>query len=234
MCPQEGFLPRSKRVHASLVLALFVTGLLVLAPGTAWSQVLYGSIVGNVKDASGAAVPARGYHHHQQGNGQVRTATTNDEGGYSVSTVQSGTYDVKRPRRASGRWSETNVVVTINNISRVDFTMQVGSVSETVEVSAQAQTLQTDRAEVRAEITTKTLTDVPVPGQRNYQALFVTVPGIAHERDAAFGGLQPFPVDVVEYQRRESGREQHADRRRERDQCLAAAYRFLCSGAGIH
>ena len=87
--------------------------------------------------------------------------------------------------------------------------MQVGSLSETIEVSAQAQRLQTDRAEVRAEITTKTLTDVPVPGQRNYQALFMTIPGISDATDAAFGGLQPVPLDVLQHQRREPGRQQH-------------------------
>ena len=162
-----------------LVFALFVAGFFVLAPSTAWSQVLYGSLVGNLKDASGAAVPGAIITITNKETGQVRAATTNDEGGYSVSTVQSGTYDVKATKAGFRPMSETSVVVTINNVSRVDFTMQVGAVSESIEVSAQGLSLQTDRAEVRAEITTKTLTDVPVPGQRNYQALFVTVPGIA-------------------------------------------------------
>jgi hypothetical protein len=93
--------------------------------------------------------------------------------------VQSGSYEVKVSKEGFRTMGETNVAVTINTVSRVNFTMEVGNVTESVNVSAQAQSLQTDRAEVRAELTTKTLTDVPVPGQRNYQALFVTVPGIA-------------------------------------------------------
>ncbi|HYP13906.1 MAG TPA: TonB-dependent receptor, partial [Bryobacteraceae bacterium] len=67
---------------------------------------------------------------------------------------------------------------TINSQARVDMTLQVGAVSESVLVSASAAQLQTDRAEVRTEITTKALTEIPVAGQRNYQALFITVPGI--------------------------------------------------------
>jgi hypothetical protein len=109
---------------------------------------------------------------------QVRTTTTNDEGGYSLPNVQSGTYGVKVTREGF-RLTESSATVSINTVSRVDFTLQLGSVSETIEVSASAQTLQTDRAEVRSEVTTKTLTEVPVPGQRNYQALFITLPGIS-------------------------------------------------------
>ena len=162
---------------------LFLNALLLacscaLAPTIAWSQVLYGSIVGNVRDASGAAVPGAVITVTSKETSQVRTTTTNEEGGYTVSTVQSGTYDVKAAREGFRPMVEAGVPVSINNVARIDFTMQVGNVSETIEVSSQGQTLQTDRAEVRAEITTKTLTDIPVPGQRNYQALFITIPGI--------------------------------------------------------
>ena len=166
-------------MYGKTAASLFAASLLfVSTPVTAWSQVLYGSIVGNVRDATGAAVPGAVVTITSKETNQVRTTTTNDEGGYSVPTVQSGTYEVKATKEGFRPMVEGNVPVTINNVSRVDFTMQVGSVSETIEVSSQAQALQTDRAEVRAEITTKTLTDIPVPGQRNYQALFITIPGI--------------------------------------------------------
>lgn len=151
---------------------------LFTTPATAWSQVLYGSMVGNVKDATGAAVPGATITITSRETNQVRTTVTNDEGGYALPNVQSGSYQVRATKEGFRAAQENNVGVTINTVARVDFTLQVGEVSETVEVSAQAQTLQTDRAEVRSEITTKTLTDVPVPGQRNYQALFITIPGI--------------------------------------------------------
>ena len=167
------------KTATSLVWTLFAVTLVLITPATAWSQVLYGSIVGNVKDVSGGAVPGATVTITSRETSQIRTATTNEEGGYSVSTVQSGTYDIKATKEGFRPIAENSVAVTINSVARIDFTMQVGNVSESVEVSAQALSLQTDRAEVRAEITTKTLTDVPVPGQRNYQALFVTIPGIA-------------------------------------------------------
>jgi TonB dependent receptor len=55
--------------------------------------------------------------------------------------------------------------------------LQIGALAETVNVEASAQLLQTDRAEVRAELNSKELTDLPVPVGRNYQNLFKTIPG---------------------------------------------------------
>jgi hypothetical protein len=65
----------------------------------------------------------------------------------------------------------------LNNVTRVNVTLQVGQLAETVTVSAQAVQLQTDRAEVKAELPTKSLEDLPVPMGRNYQGLFKIVPG---------------------------------------------------------
>jgi hypothetical protein len=76
-----------------------------------------------------------------------------------------------RPVKRSG------VNVSINNITRIDAVLEVGGIAETVDVSASATVLQTDRAEVRAEITTRTLSNLPVPPGRNYQGLFVLIPG---------------------------------------------------------
>jgi hypothetical protein len=62
--------------------------------------------------------------------------------------------------------------------------MQVGAVSETISVDAAAPLLQTDRAEVRQEIGTQALRDLPVPPGRNYQGLFRTVPGFTPPNNA--------------------------------------------------
>ena len=161
-----------------VVASCLPVGLTIVQPSRLEAQVLYGSLVGNVRDATGAAVPGANISVTNKETNQIRTAVTNGEGAYNIPTVQSGTYEVKVAKEGFRPVQNSNVPVTINTVARVDLTLQVGTVSESVEVSAMAQTLQTDRAEVRSEITTKTLTDVPVPGQRNYQALFIMVPGI--------------------------------------------------------
>src|SRR5258708_7469624 len=148
------------------------------------AQVLYGSIVGSVKDSSGAAVPGAPVTIANKETGQTRTSVTNEEGGYSFPTVQSGTYAVKVTKEGFRPAEETNLAVTTNSFARAELTLQVGVVTESVVVTGAAQLLQTDRAETRSEIGAKTLTEAPVPPGRNYQNLFVTLPGFTPPSNA--------------------------------------------------
>jgi hypothetical protein len=157
----------------TLILAL----VLVVCVANANAQILYGSLVGNVTDSTDAVVPAAEVRVTHVETNQSRSLVTNDAGGYTIANLVPGTYELLvskpgfRPLRRSG------IVVSINTVSRADVVLEIGSTSETVNVSASAQTLQTDRAEVRAEITTKTLSNLPVPPGRNYQGLFILIPG---------------------------------------------------------
>jgi len=76
------------------------------------------------------------------------------------------------------------VPVTLNSTARVDARLEVGQLSETVSVSAETPVLQTDRAEVRSQLNSRELTDLPVPIGRNYQQLFKTLPGFTPPADA--------------------------------------------------
>ena len=73
----------------------------------------------------------------------------------------------------------TGVSVSEDNVVRVSSLLEVGQLSDTVTVSAGVAVLQTDRADVRTDIPTAQLENLPVPVGRNYQNLFVTVPGIS-------------------------------------------------------
>ena len=99
------------------------TVLVVLTTCSTWGQVLYGTIIGNVRDASGAAIPGASVTITNKETNQVRTTVTNDEGGYSVPTVQSGTYEVKATKEGFRPTLEDSVAVTINSVSRVDFSL---------------------------------------------------------------------------------------------------------------
>ncbi len=74
--------------------------------------------------------------------------------------------------------------VTLPATVRVTFELQVGQVTESVDVSAQSSLLKTDTMDVRAEIAASDLQNVPVPVTRNFQTLLVAIPGIAPPRDA--------------------------------------------------
>src|SRR3989442_1023469 len=80
-------------------------------------------------------------------------------------------------------YTETGIAVTPNTIRRVDVTLTVGQLTENVTIVASAAALQTDRAEIRSDVTANTLTNVPVPIGRNYQLLVPTIPGVSEAQN---------------------------------------------------
>ncbi len=156
--------------------AVFLLG---LAAPSASAQILYGSLTGTVTDSSDAVVPGATVTITNKQTGATRTTVTNDSGGYNIPTVQSGTYSVRINKEGFRSVLQDNVEIAVNSTARVDMKMQVGQVAETITVEAGAALLQTDRAEVKAEMTAKQLTELPVANGRNYQALFLTIPGIS-------------------------------------------------------
>jgi len=162
---------------------LLVIGL-ALAPAELTAQVLYGSIVGNVTDNTGAALPgATVTITHVQTN-TTREAITDGTGSYRFPTLQPGAYTVSVAMPGFSNATRSDVNVTINSISRINVALQIGQLSETVNVEASARILQTDRAEVRAELNARELTELPVPLGRNYQNLFKVIPGFTPPSDA--------------------------------------------------
>ena len=155
---------------------IFVLNLAV-TPGNA--QALYGSIVGNVLDSTNASVPDAAVKITQKETNQTREGRTNAEGFYSFPTIPAGTYEVVVSKEGFQTVARNNVPLTINSVARVDLVLNVGVVAESVQVTAQAAVLQTDRAEVRSEVTSRTLENAPLPPGRNYENLFVTLPGFA-------------------------------------------------------
>ena len=161
-------------------LQLYLTAALCCLLGSiaAFGQTLYGTLVGNVKDPSGAAVAGAKIVLTNQQTNQVRELAAAEDGSFTASTLQSGLYTMRVTKDGFQTYIEKDIDIAINSTVRADVNMQVGAVSESISISAQAASLQTDRTEVRGEITTKTLVDIPVPGARNYQYMLVNIPGI--------------------------------------------------------
>ena len=112
------------------------------------AQLLYGSIVGTVTDNGGSVLPGATVKVKQTQTGETRSAVTNDSGAYIISTVPSGTYDVSVSKSGFKLFDAANVAVLINTTVRVDASLNVGAETQTVNVSAEAAVLQTDRPDV--------------------------------------------------------------------------------------
>ena len=159
----------------------------LLQPSAAGAQVLYGSIVGNVQDSSGATLPGATVTITSRETNLARTAVTNETGAYSFTNVQAGTYDVKVTLQGFKESLKTGVPVTVNTVSRVDAALEIGQLSETVTVQSESQLLQTDKADTHTEIRSDAITELPLQQNRNYQTLINLVPGATpgpHSRTA--------------------------------------------------
>ena len=172
------------RRAGALALSLFVLLVFSLAAPIAHAQVLYGSIVGTVTDSTGGSLPGATVTIEQAETKLTRELVSDASGVYHFTAVPSGTYAIVVKMSGFRTFSRTNVPVTLNSVARVDAKLEIGQLTENVQVSGDTPILQTDRAEVRAELSARQLTELPVPIGRNYQQLFKTLPGFTPPADA--------------------------------------------------
>ena len=150
---------------------------LVLMPQPAAAQALYGSITGAVTDQQKAAMPGVTVTATNVGTG-LKVETVSDEAGnYTFRNMLPGTYDVSATLEGFKELRRTGYAITAGSVVRVDLAMQLGQLAETVNVVAESTLLQTERADLNTEISSKAVTNLPLNQYRNYQTLLNLVPG---------------------------------------------------------
>lgn len=157
---------------------------IVLACAVAWSsvvlaQVLYGTIVGNVTDTSGAAVPGATVTVTNVLTNLSQEFITSETGLFTARNLQAGNYSVKVELSGFKTVTRTGVELSASNVIRVDAKLEIGEVTETVTVQGLGEgVLQTDKAEVSTEMASKEITELPGNLYRNYQSTMDLVPGV--------------------------------------------------------
>jgi len=149
----------------------------LLNPLAAFGQADKGTILGTVQDSSGAPAADTTVRVTETNTNIAHEAKTNDAGNYSFPLLDPGTYLVDAEHSGFKKASRAGVRLDANSTVRVDFSLELGSVSESVTISASAAILQTDRADLGTKIETKTLQNLPLTFNRNYQGLLGLVPG---------------------------------------------------------
>jgi hypothetical protein len=143
---------------------------------SAYGQTSLGTMVGNVLDATGAAIPQVSVTVKNQGTSATRAVITNQDGAYTIPSLPVGMYTVTAEMKGFRTAIQKDVKLDVNQTLRVDLAMQVGDVSERVEVSAVAAQLQTDSSTVATVVNNKTVEELPLNG-RSFTQLTVLVPG---------------------------------------------------------
>ena len=153
---------------------------LLLIPIPVSAQLLQGSLTGTVTDPSDAAVTGLSVVALNEGTNLTRETQTNPLGDYTFVTLPPGSYTITIKAPGFQAYSHSGVVVRGNEVTRLNVKLSVGQVDQSVTVSGQASQLQTDRGDVRTDLSTRALNELPTPLGRNYQmTLAVVVPGVS-------------------------------------------------------
>ncbi len=169
----------ARRRTVSLSLSFVAVALILAAPPRGNAQVLYGSILGDVRDTSGAAVQGAEVVVVNNGTGLERRGATDSVGRFNFADLPAGVYSLKASQSGFKAFEQKAVTVTINSVTRVDVALEIGSMGDTVTITAEPPKLQTETAEVHVNLMGAELTNLPVPLGRNYQQVYRMLPGIA-------------------------------------------------------
>src|SRR5215467_4914977 len=165
------------RRQVSLGLLLLVGCLaFLLCANTASAQAVYGSIDGTVTDPQGNAVAGAKVTVTSITKNTSQDTSTNDTGNYSVIHLIPDTYKVRIEAAGFKAYDVPSVIVQVDSNSRVDAQLQVGAVTQSVEVTGEVPQLKTDRADVSLDFNSDYVEKLPLVN-RNFQSLLLSAPG---------------------------------------------------------
>ncbi|HEX5482387.1 MAG TPA: TonB-dependent receptor, partial [Terriglobia bacterium] len=163
------------------VLGLALISVLSFCPSILTAQGAKASVSGRVTDPSGAVVPHAKMQLRALGTGAVLRTTTNSDGLYSFPNLLSGGYDLLVSARGFRDFKQSGITLNINQVARLDISLQLGSAVQTVEVNANPSPLNFENAVQKGTITPETLESLPLVlnGQTRTVVSFVTLePGV--------------------------------------------------------
>ncbi len=149
-------------------------------------------VTGLVMDATNAAVPGAAIEITNVNTGVSERTTSNTSGNYLFPVLNPGTYNITVSKAGFDQVTRTHIELVISQVARFDFTLQVGSTKQTIEVSAATPPLETSTASLGQIIDTKPIEDLPLNG-RNFLQLAKLATGVFNpkpgDRTAAGGGF---------------------------------------------
>ena len=144
--------------------------------GGVFGQSVRGTILGTVTDESGAVLRGAAVTARQTTTGLTRTETTNDAGEYSISQLPVGPYVVSVEQTGFKKIERTGIELRVDDRLRVDLTLPVGQVTETMTVEETTPLVATDSSTLGNVVDNKKVTELPLNG-RNFLQLNLLVPG---------------------------------------------------------
>jgi hypothetical protein len=176
---------------------------LVVLPSTLFAQSFTGRIIGTLKDSSGAVIPRATVTITNQQTDSQEVTTSDLEGRYASVPLPPGEYRVEASLQGFRGAARRNVVVQVNTTAVIDFTLEVGDLTDQVEVRADATPLETDTSTVGKVVDNRRILELPLNTRNVYSLIFLT-PGVAgsignnyNSMGYTVNGARPTMMDTV-------------------------------------
>ena len=156
---------------------VFLAAFSIALPARVLAQAGTSGLTGAVTDPSGTAMDRVHIVVLDPATGFSRETDTNNTGNYNIPGLRPGTYSVVATRDGFRTFTETAFRVEVGQIARLDVRLEIGAVSEVVEVAGRAQMLQTEAATLSGVIDSQKIAELPLNG-RNFVQLALLVPGV--------------------------------------------------------
>jgi hypothetical protein len=177
-----------KRILFSMFALMFV---FVVACGDIWAQAT-AQIAGTVKDQTGAVLPGVEVTVTQTDTGIARTAVTNETGSYVLSNLPIGPYRLEAGLPGFRTFVQTGIVLQVNSSPAINPVLEVGQVSEQVEVQANAALVETRSAGVGQVIENARILDLPLNGRAVVELVALAGAATPAPILSGAGGRDPF------------------------------------------
>jgi len=162
---------------ASRLLLPLVVALLASLPARTNAQSGTAALTGTVTDPSGIVMTRVQIAVVDPATGFSRETETNSTGNYSIPGLRPGTYDIVATRDGFRKFTQAGFRIEVSQVARLDIRLELGAISEVVEVSGRTQLLHTEGATLGAVIDSQKIADLPLNG-RNFVQLALLVPGV--------------------------------------------------------
>jgi hypothetical protein len=163
--------------------------LLLAVTGALHAQEFRATVKGQVTDTSQAALPGATVTVRNQETNEVATATTNNEGNYTIPFLRPGIYALTVEMSGFQKYTRSDMRLEVGQVAQINAQLGVGGVTESVNVSAEAPLLETSKADRGTVIDSHRIAELPLQS-RSPMALAVLVAGINYNAQAIY--LRPF------------------------------------------
>src|SRR5256886_4865684 len=183
----------SRRFLTAVIVSLLTLSCLSSAQST------YGAIVGSVVDSSGASVPDANVTLTNLGTSEKRTQTSGSDGLFTFVNLFPGQYRIDVEKQGFKHLTRTPITVEVQQTSRADAVLQVGEVSQVVEVTSQIPLLQSETSSLGQIVEQRAANELPLNGRNIYNLATIT-PSVVPQGNTTGTVVGKNPFDFANYQ----------------------------------